>query len=285
MRRSSRHWRWLTAVLSAAAWAEALAAGPKLPITSIPAGIPAEVRTQIERLYSPSPAQRAEATWALDDLERKAEPAIPFLLSMARDEEAIVVSVYDRRKAAAAPTRQYSSPAREAARALAGIGPRSVAPLLKLLQDGLVDLGGSGPEIVMAAVGLGALRERRAVEGLVSALASPYEAVRGSVAEGLGQIGDPRAVAPLITALQDKNEGVRSSAADALAALKDPKGTEALIDGLARGRAKKQALAALQKLSGTTLGADPFLWRKWWEESGKKRALQVIEGPPPSAPK
>jgi HEAT repeat protein len=136
-------------------------------------------------------------------------------------------------------------------------------------------------------VGLGALRERRAVDGLVAVLASPHESLRGVAAEALGRIGDPRAMAPLITALQDKNEGVRSSAADALAALEDPRGTEALLEGLSKGRAKKQALAALQKLAGTSLGGDPLLWRKWWEENGKKRALQINEGAsvPPSAPK
>lgn len=67
-----------------------------------------------------------------------------------------------------------------------------------------------------AAVALGDLGDRRAVEPLIQALNDEDEEVRWEAADALGKIRDERAVDPLIRALNDEHEDVRSSAAEAL---------------------------------------------------------------------
>jgi HEAT repeat protein len=249
---SLRALRWLLpSLVLPSVVAPALAAGPKLPRTSIPPGAPAEVRKQIEGLYSRSAVERVEATWALADLGPKAEAAIPFLLSMAGDGELIVVA--NLRAVPGRHSRVYSSPEWEAAEALARIGPRSVEPLLSMLKDALASPRTSEPEIILAGRALGMLGEKRAVE-------------------------------PLVTALDDRSKGVRAAVAEALAAIKDAKGMEALFDSLAGGKAKKQAHEALEEMAGVKLPPDPAAWRSWWAEN-RRKPVAVPRGAKPTLPR
>ena len=56
-----------------------------------------------------------------------------------------------------------------------------------------------------AALALGKIGDRRAVEPLIKSLGDINTKVRQAAASALGKIGDRRAVAPLITVLEDRD--------------------------------------------------------------------------------
>lgn len=68
-----------------------------------------------------------------------------------------------------------------------------------------------------AALGLGELRDSRAVQPLIIALKDEYTLVRTNAAEALGRIGDRGAIEPLTELIQtDSNEVVRKAARQSL---------------------------------------------------------------------
>jgi len=89
---------------------------------------------------------------------------------------------------------------------------RAVQPLLTLLASA------NDPYILESAVeALGAIGEGAALDGLIEALAHSYVRVRGKAAEALGKfLPDDRARTALASALNDPSEYVRARAAKAL---------------------------------------------------------------------
>ncbi len=89
---------------------------------------------------------------------------------------------------------------------------RAVQPLLTLLASA------SDPYILESAVeALGDIGEGAALDGLIEALAHSYVRVRGKAAEALGKfLPDDRARTALASALNDPSEYVRARAAKAL---------------------------------------------------------------------
>jgi HEAT repeat protein len=83
-----------------------------------------------------------------------------------------------------------------------------------------------------AAVSLGKIGDRRAVEPLCAALEDSNERVQRKAAEVLGRLGDARAIVPLIGALGDRDDSVRQAAAEALGRLGDPQALEPLAGAL-----------------------------------------------------
>jgi HEAT repeat protein len=83
-----------------------------------------------------------------------------------------------------------------------------------------------------AAISLGRLKDRRAVQPLITALRDADSDVRFSAAMALGQLEDARAVEPLIAALQDPERPVREMAASSLSSLRDPRAAEPLLRAL-----------------------------------------------------
>jgi hypothetical protein len=69
---------------------------------------------------------------------------------------------------------------------------------------------------VQAALVLGKLADRRAIDSLKLALKDENESVRGVAATSLGRLGDPAAVSALTEATRDSSEFVRSQAKKAL---------------------------------------------------------------------
>ena len=67
-----------------------------------------------------------------------------------------------------------------------------------------------------AALALGKIGDRRAVEPLIKALGDIDTDVRQAAALALGKIGDRRAVEPLIKALGDRNTNIRQHQAQDL---------------------------------------------------------------------
>lgn len=88
---------------------------------------------------------------------------------------------------------------------------RAVQPLLTLLASA------SDPYILESAVeALGDIGDQTAMDSLISALAHSYVRVRGKAAEALGKFDDDHARAVLASALNDPSEYVRARAARAL---------------------------------------------------------------------
>jgi HEAT repeat protein len=69
---------------------------------------------------------------------------------------------------------------------------------------------------VQAALTLGKLKDRRAVQALIHALRDDNETVRGAAAASLGRIGDSSANAALEEATHDRNEFVSQQARKSL---------------------------------------------------------------------
>lgn len=83
-----------------------------------------------------------------------------------------------------------------------------------------------------AAIRLGTMGDKRAVEPLLAALTDENPLVRKLAARTLGILGDKRAFEPLVAALRDKDPTVGGAAANALAALGDKRAFEPLVAAL-----------------------------------------------------
>ncbi|RKY41050.1 MAG: hypothetical protein DRP85_07295, partial [Candidatus Makaraimicrobium thalassicum] len=88
---------------------------------------------------------------------------------------------------------------------------RAVGPITKVLLNDGVDIYRRE-----AAVALGNIGDKRAVEALIEALKDENDEVRRYAARALGKISDERAAEPLVQALKDEDLRVRESAAEAL---------------------------------------------------------------------
>jgi HEAT repeat protein len=189
--------------------------------------LPPEVRSLLEQCYA---SARGGAAEKLGQLKEKAEPAIPFLISMLGDD----VSHLDSFRAGEMTIYGSTSPGRKAAVALGRIGSAAIEPLLKVLQDA------KGPNRDMAALALGIAKDPRAVPPLIEALADKGAQLCGEAA-ALGGLKDVRAVAPLIGALSDADKDVSRAAQN-----------------------------VLEKLTAQKFGKNRARWEKWWQTNKKQ---------------
>ena len=223
---------------------------PNIPQENIPSHIPADVRQQIERLYSPDPIDRGSAAYCLREMDARAVPAIPFLIAMLGDNTVIE---------GGGPS---TSPGEEAARTLVTLGKPAVGPLMTALKDEHLGIRR------MAVSILGNIKNPRAVGPLSATLKDENRNVRMMAAWALGQIGKP-AVESLIVALRDKDLPSRGDAAWALGKIKDPRAVEALIAALKdeKPNIQEDAAKALRKMTGKDFGVDPVKWQSWWKQN------------------
>lgn len=198
-------------------------AQPTIPKKAIPSDIPADVREQIERLYSPDPVERAYGAIELSRMGERARPTVPFLIGILHDTAPLAWSFRG-----SFPRSPNTSPGSEAAKALGSIkDTRSVGPLLEVVlkhKDEYVRES--------AARALGRIKDPRAVEPLISFLQDKNKSVRNAAVIALGEAKDLRAVEPLIAALKDKDSDVRNTVVEALMEIKDPRVVEPLISAL-----------------------------------------------------
>ncbi|HMF16373.1 MAG TPA: HEAT repeat domain-containing protein [Gemmataceae bacterium] len=126
----------------------------------------------------------------------------------------------------------------------ARLGKRVVPVLIRALND-------PAPRVrQQAALALGEIKDRRAIEPLGLALQADCAAVREAAAQALGELGDARAVDVLVQILhKDDSEKVvlfhdRQSAAQALANLGDPRSLGPLVEALQDTRPEVRAAAS-----------------------------------------
>lgn len=136
-----------------------------------------------------------------------------------------------------------------------------------------------------AAVKLGEIGDKRAIEPLIGALKDGYIPVNLPAAEALVQIGEP-AVIPLIKALEDKVKTVRFFSAEILGKIGDRRSVEALINALKENEAdvRHSAAEALGKIGDTrALPALELVAQNdngeaiWWEIPVRETALKAIQ--------
>ncbi len=213
----------------------------------IPADTPAEVREQIERLFSADREERRDAARNLGEMGEKAAPAVPALIEMLDDEPepSLLRNVLEWANIRH-PDFSRRVACWEASNALASIGEPAVEPLIAALSDT------DSRVRDWAAYALGRIGDPRAVEPLIAVLSDTDKFARASAALALGRIGDPRGVEPLIAVLSDTDWYVRSIAAEALGRTGDPRAVEPLLPTLRWEKYFNPAgdgLAALGELS------------------------------------
>ena len=148
----------------------------EIPKEDILANIPSDIRSQVRRLYSSDPIQRALGANCLGKMGAEAVPAVPFLIGILDDETAL-----EWRHGKNIPARG-TSPAEEAENALEEIGKPAVDPLIAALKNQNSDIRGR------AARALGTIRDTRAVDPLIAALKDENSGVRGRAARALQEI-------------------------------------------------------------------------------------------------
>ena len=197
------------------------------------------------------------------------------ILASAKDEEA-------REWLRGPGLRKTTPPVRaQVARALGAMAdPASVVPLLGALREDDLSMRA---EVLLA---LGETGDAEAFPSIVPFLSAPDARLREVTARALGMLGCPRGVPPLVKALEDPDRLVVESAAGALAALDAREAFEPLVARLEKEHGKDERLVAaferaLGRLSGTSLGPDPELWRAWWAENKDRGRTRSAD---PSAP-
>lgn len=246
------------------------------PAPNFPSGITPEVRVQIEKLNSQDPVERVKAARRLGEIgdaqaiealaaalkdrkssvQENAQIALEKIMHRMKDSQAVeplskllnhedpvirnmaleaLKEIPDQRVPrllTVALKEQNAGIRKSAAEALRKIGKPSVEPLIKTLSEDDINIR------ITAIIILGDIRDARAVEPLIEALAyktqkpSLEEAkVRLEASNALGKIGDPRAVRPLIALLKDEDIHIRDSAKEAINEIGSPS-VEYLIEAL-----------------------------------------------------
>jgi len=192
----------------------------------IPEGISADLKEQIENLYSSDRKTRADAAGRLGAMKERARSATPYLVDVLKNDEAWDVRMW-------------------AATALA---MTKDAKALKPLIDSLKDEGGIVRETGSFSNFFDKQVTRRDVQHYV----------RRFAAYALGELGDKEAVKPLAGVLRDEDPEVRAFAADALQKIGDKEATTSLKEAVKKEEHKKakqameQAIAALESAGGAT---------------------------------
>lgn len=127
--------------------------------------------------------------------------------------------------------------------------------------DSLIAMFSNPNEAYISARALARIKSRRVVKPLIAGLKSDNRAIRLSAAEVLGEIGDQRAVDPLIESLNDENNSVRNSAAVSLGKLKDKRAIKPLLAILrdTDEQAQNNTTSALGELSDEEVQASAII--------------------------
>lgn len=125
-----------------------------------------------------------------------------------------------------------------------------VGPVAQLLTDESADVR------TYAALALGLLADRRAVNALIAALGDAEPNVRYHAIEALGRIGDPAATEALLYVVESRDFFLAFAALDAVAAVADAGVVRRLIPLLDDPSLSQPAIDAIAALGGTSLLAE-----------------------------
>ena len=195
------------------------------------------VDRQVKILSTGNAATRANAILELTSLERQEAkrtlPAVPYLIANLPDETPLqwntVVGKGFMDPGTSLPTNEFTTPGKEAAKALVAIGAPAIPQLIEAMA-GRIDLrkppervAGQNPlvraKVASLVPGVLAQIGQPAVEPLTKALDDPRWGVRAGAAETLGKLGDRSAISALTAKLTDAEAPVREAAAEALGRL------------------------------------------------------------------
>lgn len=204
-----------------------------------PSDLPADLRTEIEKLRSPDLSQRIEGAYNLGKMGERAAPVVPFLLQVLERNEGM----------------------EEVPRASLDYFEKDTAFLV---------FGGKAATInpvqIVASVALAKIG-KPALEPLRAALlkADPTELPFAYVAEALARMQDPTTTKMLHGMLSSENRHMRFRVAEALAHSKDPASVDALIGALKDqdSSVKSSAARSLKRITGQDFGEDAGKWQEW----------------------
>lgn len=221
------------------------------PRENIPPGVPADVRSEIERLYT---KDAADAALNLGEMGENAAPAIPFLIGLLHRNNGLMgvergkVKLFLRDDFTFMMTRDkayvWGAQAFAAADALVKIGPSSIESLGKALRH-------EKPAVVsMAAYALAMMKGPAALELLLGVLEDENFSARAEVAEYAGYSRDPRVVSILIGFSESEDPKMRSASAKALGTTKDARAVDSLLAALLddHHEVRKAAVLSLKRM-------------------------------------
>jgi hypothetical protein len=218
----------------------------RVPKEKIPKNIAAEVKKEIEGLYSANPVFRQVAAQNLGKMGEKATPAIPFLIGIFHD--TTDESPLKHRKKEGNITTDLTihvnlNPGDTAADALGKIGSAAIEPLIKVLND-------KHPYVRMRALrALGNFKDYRFVNHFVDAIIKDSDwRVQQCAAEALIKIEDPRTIKYLVPLIDfyviEVQRVVRDTLKKFSQSAREPL-IDALIDALKNGRKDLRGEAAI----------------------------------------
>ncbi len=223
---------------------------PTIHKDDISADIPADIKKEIEGLYSSDPVKRAQSVIQLGRMGSRAAPAIPFLIDMLGDRDewkqvdiSALIGKYSgdiiqaKRALNEALTSLENTMGREAAKTLAKIGKPAVKPLITAVFD---EFSGVSEENAIEALKL--MNDPSIVDTFILAMKkgiSPVahqryltpDDIRQKAMRVLKHMGKP-AVEPLIAELKNEDWHIREYAASLLGKIKDPRAVEPLLAAL-----------------------------------------------------
>jgi HEAT repeat protein len=198
--------------------------------------VPRRFKDDLLRLYDDDPVERAWAAYQLAKQGAAAAPAVPHLVHLLADDTEVLMSRYI---GGGFHSSDATTPADEAARALAKIGIPSVDALSQSLKD-------------------------------------PNPKVRRLAAKALGQTGSMATVDPLLQAVADPDPRVRAAATIALGSLHHPVVAQKLIDAYASVPPELQPHLIFAMSQINDIIVVPFLLEHFSSSSIETRAAIVL---------
>jgi hypothetical protein len=158
------------------------------------------------------------------------------------------------------PTDPYTSPAKEAALALAQIGKEAIEPLIQAPKDKDWNVR------EMAAFTLGKIKDPTSVPYLIEAFTDMYGYGESKVVKWSDE-KKTRKQLPEVAIWRIRSYPTRKRAAYALGEIKDPRAIDPLLEALGNDKSegiRKEAADALRAITGENHGMDYQGWRNWW---------------------
>jgi HEAT repeat protein len=165
-----------------------------IPKEKIPLNIPADIKQQIERLYSSNQRERVVALEKLGQMGERAAPAIPFIIGMLDDFELYYYREYHRFKRYSVVVSMI------AVQALIDIGEPAFKPLVAELKN-------KDPRVRINVMwGLSQIADPRTAGPLIETLADRDSQVRAKAFAALCDMASLRTIEALTAALNEARE-------------------------------------------------------------------------------